>query len=891
MLIAKRTSRSPLPAPSRSAARAAIRVAAALLALGADPSVARADGERLTTDVKWPFSAKQSSGADIDYEYWKSESVSSFKVCAGAAAASKLLSSAERQRVRDCMAELWKRGPVCAAPTAAECTNLHYHQTWCGRVEYAQSGATPGWLCAGVLRQADADYAAKNPKPQPIALPDVTYSMRGRTQHYLERAEGVVAATPGTAYTLRDRLLAPNTFIEYLKRQAWNNNGQRVASCEEYAYEKYYDFSRLDEYARGLQYDPRAVNRAVFEGLGLGGRPLATSDNRFDFRDKGGGLMPTKSTAGVDTSQFHFNYWLDAAQRTVNRALPWNVFQLDPAVLGSSSRVRETLLHLVEPEADVELLLDFAWHRKRAGQLAQMGYLDEQVERLKARRAAIVALLSGYASAKEQEELSATACATERRFGGSCGPGDALYDRWAQQSREAQRQADAIRAELAEGVPFRCDVTTAPGPCDWAPSDFARALFSFYTTNRSRDRARCEKELGTATFTEQDLDKKFFDPTPVLGASSPTALALRRTYLDRSYTDSPRTLETYMRDVEEYRRRIYALLPRDPGGSDSQSTTRAESKGSVAGILGSSVYALEKEGAREQITIPDDGVAEPPPCKDEVFTESDWNLDLSLVGLRLDSQFAGVWGADLHGFQGNLTVSGEYIHEPCYTPDGRPTTCDGLTGQVSTSLGWGYRVAYQYPIQIGYFTVWLRVGAAGNIGLGATMGYDVVRVNRTTGVTKCPALTKRTSRKSIAPRVGIDGFAEVGVALAIAEVGVSGSVALAELSFPSQTSVTTDSDSSELVRSRTWDVDFTTLRGTISIYVGVELFATMVKLFQLDLIKSSGVRFNLKHGGDPSRQNRCLVSELKYLVGEADRTAQGCTCILRNRDNDPECQP
>lgn len=862
--------------------------AALILCLSAFPAAARADGEVPTTDRYWPFTVKDSSGADIDYAHWNATVVTAFKSCAGPAATSKLLGSAEKQRIRDCMRAAWGGGRVCAAPTAADCTNLHYHQSWCGRVEYQQAWASPSWICASAIEQADLAYAAKNPVQRSFALPDVTYSMSGPTSHHLERAYGVVSATPSSSYTLADRVAPVNALAEQIKRSTWSQNGQRVSSCEEYAFEKYYDFSRLDDYAKRSQYDPRVVYRAVFEGTGIGGRPLVTSTNGFDFRDKGNGPMPTKSTSGVDTSGFSFNYWVDASQRTANRTLPWNVYQLDPAVLGSSTAVRSALRRYVAPEVDLELLLNFGWHRRLAGQLAQLGYLDQEVEHVKVKQAELVAMLGRYGDAKEQEELAATACATEQRFGGYCGPGAALYEQWRQLAAEAQAQAAVIRAGLAEGVPYRCAGTT-PGPCDWAPSHLARALFAFYSRNRAQDRARCTRELGSATFTEADLDKRFFDPTPVLGVLDPNAMALRQGYLDRSYTDSPRALETYVADVQEYRRRIYALLPRDPGGSDTQSTTRVEAAGIAAGIMGTSVYALEKEGAREQIVVPDDDITEPPPCKDEVFTESDWNVDVSLVGLKLPSVFSGLFGADLAGFKGGLTVAGEYVHEPCRTPEGRPTTCDRLTGEVSESLGWAYSVGYQYPIQIGYFTVWLRIGAAGDIGLSFTMGYDVVAVNRATGVTKCPTLNKRTSRKSIFPRVGLDGFAEVGVALAIAEVGVGGSVTLAELSFPSQTSVTTDSDSSELVRSRTWDIDFTTLRGTISVYVGLQLYAKLIKLFDLDLIKSSGYRINLKHGGDPSRQNRCLVSELKYLVGEADRTAQGCTCILRSRDNDPGC--
>jgi hypothetical protein len=241
--------------------------------------------------------------------------------------AAKTILAACMPKVRDNL-EVKKVG-VCTNSLAfydpASCRSLDYYQSWCGAMTQASE------LCIGELTRAVNDYAAsKTAAPvKNVAVPLSVSTVAGKEKHYLETAPGYTIGPNPSDYYEWDRFI-PAGSLEYqlLRGQttgsttspplpgtgttpgtgtiaysiaypkvilsddpAFRGNGERIASCAEYAVEKTYGFVKLDDWARLNVASNPEIFRALFSGNGVVG-PHITATDTIDFRDKDGALVP-----------------------------------------------------------------------------------------------------------------------------------------------------------------------------------------------------------------------------------------------------------------------------------------------------------------------------------------------------------------------------------------------------------------------------------------------------------------------------------------------------------------------------------------------------------------------------------------------------------------------
>lgn len=160
-------------------------------------------------------------------------------------------------------------GLFCTAPTATECRTASYYQTLCGRMKANDCGAT-------VL----ADYQAnRSSLPEsrsvrvPEGLPGAGTAQTVPAKPFDKSTDiliGHTATASGRALNLRADALDDRPF-SLSPRVIWMLNGPRVTSCEEYAAEKFNDWTLYEDTVEDLGQSWGQIFVAAVES----GKPLA----------------------------------------------------------------------------------------------------------------------------------------------------------------------------------------------------------------------------------------------------------------------------------------------------------------------------------------------------------------------------------------------------------------------------------------------------------------------------------------------------------------------------------------------------------------------------------------------------------------------------------------
>ncbi|PTL79155.1 hypothetical protein [Vitiosangium sp. GDMCC 1.1324] len=178
--------------------------------------------------------------------------------------------------------------PTCTEPepTLQQCLADGYLRSVCGQY-YAQR-------CNDLIEAAFNEAWAALTEERVAKLPDALGGgvSTVRVSHHQDpstiRVEGGTGTYVGTVLknqllhrkgftNLNDSDLAQNALLTQ-----WNTNGEQLTSCEEYVYEKYYDYSRFEDRLGRYGTDYRAIFNAAYASDGIANR---------DLRDRSGNVL------------------------------------------------------------------------------------------------------------------------------------------------------------------------------------------------------------------------------------------------------------------------------------------------------------------------------------------------------------------------------------------------------------------------------------------------------------------------------------------------------------------------------------------------------------------------------------------------------------------------
>jgi len=137
------------------------------------------------------------------------------------------------------------KGEKCGVPDRARCLSKGYLDSACGRKHKALCGV----MVQGAFKSFyDGLPVAKKPLLRAACAPDAAAMRPGKAQEYTPRApitnQGGVDFV-GRSISGRAALsLSGAVPVTAHRTPAWDANGTKITSCEEYAYERYYDWNR-----------------------------------------------------------------------------------------------------------------------------------------------------------------------------------------------------------------------------------------------------------------------------------------------------------------------------------------------------------------------------------------------------------------------------------------------------------------------------------------------------------------------------------------------------------------------------------------------------------------------------------------------------------------------
>lgn len=371
------------------------------------------------------------------------------------------------------------RAQTCPPPTAATCQDPGYYYSDCGVANREE--------CTRILQDSFWPAYDQLPTERVASLPPELGGSLGyvRTGPYNASNDffyggwsgdysGVIqqgqllARKPSTSWSAIDAWYAQ-------QRAAWQDNGIELTSCQEYAYEKAYDFSQWEDSAGAAGADYRALFNAAFSSAnGIAWRPLYSRDGQpFQIR------------------------WPEATPKNA-----FFQFQPGPYPEGFDSyRFDPDLIQPILEAPSAYYHPNFDWHREMSERLS--GYVDDELYDLANLQAAFTSRL------KQREELWSSY----------------LLDRQELVSHDQDpRDLDAVTTEklmeldhgleqaLYEARDRGCLQTDGASPCDWSPRLFRDQLAAATVPQREADFQRCLKlthnDFGPGSLVQNAIDRQ-----------------------------------------------------------------------------------------------------------------------------------------------------------------------------------------------------------------------------------------------------------------------------------------------------------------------------------------------------------------------------------------------
>ena len=643
---------------------------------------------------------------------------------------------------------------ACLKPTLAQCKDPAYFETKCGAAELSAHLSDPSWVCFGVYSSSHSAFTSQPAVAVKKTLVPETTTQGGiestqylesavtsveaedKSTHFAGKPYGCFASQYGATPTKlgSEKVGLWETYqldpcIEAAPdapSSAWDWNGLAVASCAEYAFEKFYDFGRVEQASAASEHDARKV----FELLTSPSSPVRMT-----------GQTAVRSRSGKTSSPLPF-----AA------CAPGNSFTsyLSPPQPGSCA-----------PES-------WSWHLQKAQALAAAGYSDEALEYLARKEADFDELVAAKYMVQTQQALN----------GGAIGSSNPMV------SQQAMLESYALNAQIVwwDGqidaalaiaqselgcVPSVAGVLT---PCDWAPSDLRDTLYTHYRNLRSAARAKCEAVTGGDL---TNLTSRFVDVygSPLGHAMSPyTGKPLPVI----AYTASTESLDTYFSQLEMHRQWLAAelaklkkQLPVDATGRVTTSQVRADEE-SMGGDMFGAAYRYASMWA----------VSDPTPkanvCDATVLAETTVESRAAIVGFDQELFYghAKLTPSNVSAEVRVLGMSLATVNEPIPA---------GTYDIVSAHPSWDKKqTLFDAIFPVFGIPVGISAGVAGHVGMDvdvrATVGAPISYAQG------CSA--KLAIDGLVTPKAGVDGFATVGIDLLIVRAGIKGALTLLDLELP-----------------------------------------------------------------------------------------------------------
>jgi len=364
---------------------------------------------------------------------------------------------------------------TCATPTLAQCKDVAYYSTTCGKPQASSTSK-----CATLLQ---ADYNATYG-----SLPKAQRALSGKYQSVLTTIESVSPSTlqvtgPAQVTTYTDWLTKMKTSevkgLPFVP--PWASNGAPVTSCEEYAFDAAYEFSVFDQAVAKFGDDYRAIYNYAVGSQGIANKTL--KDRNAETIDLPVWPADTRNFLPKNAFFTAYNYYALDTRPYADIGLPnykpqtsfGGGFDINELAAGKGLWVRQ----------------DWSWHDQMNSAVASVA--DDVLYRYDAKKEAFLDLM-------RQREAAYQAALGET---GSPRPSAAKM-----QDLDAQ-----IFAALREAKTIGCLATSTINGCDWSPRLFAKMLLDDGAKRREADFQLCMTYTGNnfsiATATDKSTPKRF----------------------------------------------------------------------------------------------------------------------------------------------------------------------------------------------------------------------------------------------------------------------------------------------------------------------------------------------------------------------------------------------
>lgn len=708
----------------------------------------------------------------------------------------------------------------CGTPTPEQCKDADWLSSDpCGVKQREAMRADPGAFCNHVVVEA-SQAATEDLVPETVVDPET-----GAT------AEAKVL--PNAAHGPSD-LLMPQTAVgldqqaaigatssglsaaEQALRGQWDANGNRVASCREYVYEKYFEAARFEDAIAARHDDSPYVYDVAFGPVtattSIGARVIA--GQRLKMRD--GYDMTVQAIAArprhaiPDCTPSYGPPGSEYFLSNIFFAIPRAVFdgrvraQVDPATAMAVDYGR-CYERVPDPEPATSAADSWEWHRgRRAALLAKGITLAEMAARhgdVKAFQQALV-----------EYEQPEPACCLESRSMPCCWD----YLTITRPSIEA-RLAELFLKAYAAGC-----LGAGPTACDWSPGYFVESLRATFGGAKETDYQRC---------LEQTRD----DFVALAHKEFPMPWGPWQTWMD--YTQSVHMVEQYYADLAMWRAAYHASLPpevKDPDGSlrppASERSAHHEAGNALFGAYYEYLLAWSSPGLglrTGSATLP---------CVRDLAARGSFTAGAWVFGSGRTEVLDAAFGAGLlTGVGGHLSVLDVQIWGQDQSPG--QWTIVSSAFDVSKPL-----VQKTRTFTVAYIPITVAGGLSGTLHLEREV---TLPVRSTLGDGCYDAVTLRARFN---PWVRLEAFASAAVGTAVASAGIECALTLLRLETPYDLAVALALDGAtgklELRPSARGDLVVRTLDGRISLFVRVDVGLFDVG-YSYDVFRWSGLRAQL----------------------------------------------
>ncbi len=382
---------------------------------------------------------------------------------------------------------------VCPAPTLTQCKTPAFYDTPCGAEQKSPTSA-----CSTLIQNDfQANYGSW-PQVQ-RNVPSTNTSVPTVVDHRQSNIAYTNLVPTFTTYTnWMTRLRAAN-FSNTALGIPWLDNGPVVGSCEEYAYDSSYDYSKFDQQASQFGPDYRAIYDFAFMPGGISTRVLKDSNGEaIGMPVWPGENQPPNVVVNLPKNAFFEAYEVLGpkppsyyAAAGIGDYTPWNVEEF-PESAGLAAGQ-----HYWPKQ-------DWAWHRQMNDRIAHTGVADDVLFKFDEKKEAFRALL-------RKREAFYRAALTERDP--VCGPSQPFCGR--QSAVDLIVTDQEIFHALAEARAMGCLSMEPNNPCDWSPRLFVKMLSDQATRRRENDFQTCVSYTGNnfsvAAFADKTSPHKFRD--------------------------------------------------------------------------------------------------------------------------------------------------------------------------------------------------------------------------------------------------------------------------------------------------------------------------------------------------------------------------------------------